>query len=74
MIQNQSIESEKWSQLADCLGVPEARHLTSLTSLASSLVTWSFHGVFVKETSLSGVTMHFNSPLPPASSDSRLSI
>jgi hypothetical protein len=39
MIQNQSIESEKWSQLAECLGVREARHLTLLTSLAGSLVT-----------------------------------
>lgn len=31
MILNQSTASEKWSQLADCLDVHEARHLTLLT-------------------------------------------
>lgn len=34
MISSQSIESEKWSQLADCLGVHGARRLTRFPRLA----------------------------------------
>lgn len=43
MILNQSIESEKWNQLADCPGIQEARHLTLFTRLTSSLVTGSLN-------------------------------
>lgn len=67
MILNQSIESEKWSQLADCLGVREARHLT-IHPIDQFFGYWVAEPEFVKRLPTdSTMLFHFSfSPQTPA--------